>query len=159
MIPGLTGTNRSNTLLELICGILLYGVVGQLLVLCFFHDKVSMSMGWWIGVTTAVLSAYHMWWGLDRALDLNKKDAAKSIALHNLLRYGAMVIIMGIVIITETGNPLTAVFGMYGLKMGAYMQPFIYKLNQYRVQSEYGTYDNPYKGTEEEVPEEKEVNV
>ena len=127
MFPGLTGTNRSDTLIELLCGILVYGVIGQLVILCFLHDKIWLSIGWWIGVLTAVLSAYHMWWGLDRALDLGEKDAVKLITSYNLLRYAAIVIIMGIVMLTEIGNPLAAVFGVFGLKAGAYMQPFIYK--------------------------------
>ena len=127
MFPGLTGTNRSDTLIELLCGILVYGVIGQLVILCFLHDKIWLSIGWWIGVLTAVLSAYHMWWGLDRALDLGEKDAVKLITSYNLLRYAAIVIIMGIVMLTEIGNPLAAEFGVFGLKAGAYMQPFIHK--------------------------------
>ena len=127
MFPGLKGTNRSDTLIELMCDILVYGVIGQLVILCFFHDKASTSIGWWIGVLTAVLSAYHMWWGLDRALDLGEKAAVKLITSYNLLRYAAIVIIMGIVMLTEIGNPLAAVFGVFGLKAGAYMQPFIHK--------------------------------
>ena len=127
MFPGLTGKNSSDTLIELLCGILVYGVIGQLVILCFLHDKIWLSIGWWIGVLTAVLSAYHMWWGLDRALDLGEKDAVKLITSYNLLRYAAIVIIMGIVMLTEIGNPLAAVFGVFGLKAGAYMQPFIHK--------------------------------
>ena len=127
MFPGLTGTNRSDTLIELICGILVYGAVGQLVILCFLHDKIWLSIGWWIGVMCAVLGAYHMWWGLDKALDFNEKAAVKMITSYNLLRYAAIVIIMGIVMVTEIGNPLAAVFGVFGLKAGAYMQPFIHK--------------------------------
>ena len=127
MFPGLTGTNRSDTLIELLCGILVYGVVGQLVILCFLHDKIWLSIGWWIGVLCAVLGAYHMWWGLDRALDFGEKDAVKLITSYNLLRYAVIVIIMGIVMVTEIGNPLAAVFGVFGLKAGAYMQPFIHK--------------------------------
>lgn len=127
MFPGLTGTNRSDTLMELMCGILVYGVVGQLVILCFLHDKIWLSIGWWIGVLCAVLGAYHMWWGLDRALDFGEKAAVKLITSYNLLRYAIIVIIMGIVMVTEIGNPLAAVFGVFGLKAGAYMQPLIHK--------------------------------
>lgn len=127
MFPGLTGTNRSDTLIELMCGILVYGVIGQLVILCFLHDKIWLSIGWWIGVVTAVLSAYHMWWGLDRALDFGEKEAVKLITSYNMLRYAVIVVIMGVVMVTKIGNPLAAVFGVFGLKAGAYMQPFIHK--------------------------------
>lgn len=152
MFPGLTGTSRSDTLIELICGILVYGAVGQLAILCFFDDKAALSIGWWIGVLTAVLSAYHMWWGLDRALDFGEKAAVKMITSYNMFRYAALVIIMGVVMVTEIGNPLAAVFGVFGLKAGAYMQPLIHKFNKHAVQSEDEAAKIPYKDTEEEVP-------
>ena len=130
MFPGLTGTSRSETLIELICGTVLYGAVGQVLILCFWDDKGWLSIGWWIGVLCAVFGAYHMWWGLDRALDLDEKNAVKLCTSYNMLRYAAIVIIMGIVMVTEIGHPVAAVFGVFGLKAGAYMQPFIHKIKR-----------------------------
>ena len=140
MFPGLTGTNRSDTLIEMLCGILIYGVVGQLAILVFLNDKASLSIGWWIGVATALASGYHMWWGLDRALSFGEKDAVKLVTSYNMLRYAAIVVIMGVIMVTEIGNPLAAVFGVFGLKAGAYMQPLIHKFNK-------------------KTTEEKEVNV
>lgn len=140
MFPGLTGTNRNDTLIEMLCGILVYGVIGQLVILLFLNDKAALSIGWWIGVVTALVSGYHMWWGLDRALSVGEKDAVKLSTSYNMLRYVATVVIMGVVMVTEIGNPLAAVFGVFGLKAGAYMQPFIHKFNKSAV-------------------EEKEVNV
>lgn len=159
MFPGLTGTNRSDTLIEMLCGILVYGVVGQLVVLLFLYDKAALSIGWWIGVATALASGYHMWWGLDRALDFGEKDAVKFITSYNMFRYAAIVIIMGVIMVTEIGNPLAAVFGVFGLKAGAYMQPLIHKFNKHAAQSESETAEIPYMDTEEEIPKEKEVNV
>ena len=130
MFPGLKGTNRSDTLIEMMCGILVYGIIGQLVVLCFLEEKGWLSIGWWIGIVCALLGAYHMWWGLDRALDFPEKDAVKMVTSYNLLRYAAIVIILGIVMVTEIGNPLAAVFGVFGLKAGAYMQPFIHKVKR-----------------------------
>lgn len=130
MFPGLTGTNRSDTLIELICGILVYGAIGQLVILTFLHDKIWLGIGWWIGILCAVLGAYHMWWGLNRALDFDEKSAVKMITSYNLIRYAVIVIIMGIVMVTEIGNPLAAVFGVLGLKAGAYMQPLIHKIKR-----------------------------
>ena len=149
MFPGLTGTNRSDTLIELICGILVYGVIGQLVILCFLHDKIWLSIGWWIGVLTAVLSAYHMWLGLDKALDFGEKDAVKLITSYNMLRYAVIVVVMGVVMVTEIGNPLAAVFGVFGLKAGAYMQPLIHKFNKHAAQPEGEAVEKPYKESEE----------
>lgn len=133
MFPGLTGTNRNDTLIEMLCGILVYGVAGQLVILFFLNDKAALSIGWWIGVATALASGYHMWWGLDRALDYGEKEAIKMSTSYNVLRYVGTVAIMGVVMVTEIGNPLAAVFGVFGLKAGAYMQPLIHRFNKHAI--------------------------
>ncbi len=68
------------TLLELCLGILLYGAVFQIALL-FFVGELSYSIGLWIGVVLAVAGAFHMWWALDRGLDLPEKDAVKSMGV------------------------------------------------------------------------------
>ena len=57
------------TLFELCLGILLYGVAFQAAILVF-SGKSAYSAGLWIGVFLAVAGAFHMWWSLDRGLDL-----------------------------------------------------------------------------------------
>lgn len=130
MFPGLTGKTRNNTLIEMLCGILVYGVLGQIVILLFLSDKAFISAGWWIGIMTAMASGYHMWWGLDRALSLRESDATKMIISYNMIRYIVIVVIMGIVMVTEVANPLAAVLGVFGLKAGAYIQPLIHYLGK-----------------------------
>ena len=60
------------TLFELCLGIVLYGIVFQL-VLLLAARKISYSVGLWIGVALAVAGAVHMWWSLNRGLDLAAK--------------------------------------------------------------------------------------
>ena len=130
MFPGLTGKTRNNTLIEMLCGILVYGVLGKIVILLCLADKAFVSAGWWIGIVTAMGSAYHMWWGLDRALSLRESDATKMIISYNMIRYIVIVVIMGIVMVTEVANPLAAVLGVFGLKAGAYIQPFIHRVGK-----------------------------
>ncbi len=127
MLPGLTGTDRNDTLREMLCGMLLYGMIGQLVILCLIRGT-GTSLGWWIGVLTAMGCSYQMWWGLDRALDLPEGAASKKMMTYSLLRYAAIVVIMAAVMVTEIANPLTAVFGVFALKAGAYLQPLMHKL-------------------------------
>lgn len=131
MFQGLTGAKKSDTLWEMLCGILFYGAVGELVILCFFGEKMHVSIGWWIGVVTAAFCAYHMWWGLDRALDTGESGAVKLVLTYNILRYAVVVLAMGVVMVTEIGNPLAAVFGIFALKACAYMQPLIHKFNKH----------------------------
>lgn len=127
MFPGLTGASSNETLREMMCGMLLYGMIGQLIILLFIRGT-GVSLGWWIGVITALGCGYQMWWGLDRALDLSESDASKKMMTYSMLRYVAIVAIMAAVMITEIANPLAAVFGVFALKAGAYLQPLMHKL-------------------------------
>ena len=127
MFPGLTGSDSNETLKEMLCGMALYGLVGQIVILLFVRGD-GVSRGWWVGVLTAIGCGYQMWWSLDRALDLSEGDASKKVMTYSMLRYIVIVAIMAVVMITEFANPLAAVFGVFALKAGAYLQPLMHKL-------------------------------
>lgn len=131
MFPGLTGTNSNETLKEMLCGMLVYGVLGQIVIWLFIRG-IGVSLGWWIGVLTAIGCGYQMWWGLDRALDLSESEASKKMMVYCMFRYIAIVVIMAVVMITEIANPLAAVFGVFALKAGAYLQPLIHNFYKKR---------------------------
>jgi len=117
----------NETLSELIMGIVLWGVIWQIAGIWFVTDKAGCSIGLWIGIVLAVIYAAHMYRSLDRALDLPEKDAQKYMVSRNILRYGMVVLILGILMITEAANPLCAFLGLIGIKAAAYMQPFTHK--------------------------------
>ncbi len=131
MLPGLTGRDSNDTLKEMLCGMLLYGAVGQIVILLFIKGA-GISLGWWVGVLTAMGCGYQMWWSLDRALDLPESEASKKMMTYSMLRYVAIVAIMAIIMVTEVANPLAAVFGVFALKAGAYLQPLMHKLQKRR---------------------------
>lgn len=113
-------TRINRTLFELETGILLFGVVCQLFVF-LIKDKISYSLGLWMGILIAVISAFHMWWSLDRALDLPERAAVKSMSTHNILRYLFITAALVLIAISGVANPLSAFLGIMGLKASAYM--------------------------------------
>ncbi len=121
-------TKINRTLFELVVGILIYGVVCQLFVF-FVKDKMSYNIGLWIGILTALLSACHMWWTLDRALDLEEKAATKKMSTNNLIRYFVIAVILTLVGVTGVGNILAAFLGIMGLKASAYMHIITKKIS------------------------------
>ena len=129
MFPGLTGKNGSETLKEMLCGMLAYGVIGQIVILIFFRSF-DVSLGWWIGVLTAMVCGYQMWWSLNKALDLDESNAYEKMIAYSTTRYLVIVVIMAIVMITTIANPLAAVFGVFALKAGAYLQPLVHRLGK-----------------------------
>ena len=116
--------NRS--LFELETGILIFGIAGQL-ILFFFAERGLYSAAWWIGIATAAVCAVDMWWALDRGLDLEQQGATKKIMVHYMIRYVMIAIVLVIVALTDTLNPLITFAGVMGLKIGAYLNFFAKK--------------------------------
>lgn len=119
----------NRTLFELGIGILIFGVVCQLLVF-FVKDKAGYSIGLWIGIVTAFFAAVHMWWSIDRGLDFGEKAAVSYLTKHNMIRYIVIIIVIVAVAVTKIGNPLSAFLGIMGLKAGAYLQPLTKKISR-----------------------------
>ena len=115
------------TLFDLCLGILLYGVVFQAVLLCFSR-RTDYSLGLWIGVLLAVAGAIHMWWSIDRGMDQAAKQAAKTVGTNNLLRYLVLVIVMLILIYTDFANPIFMFCGYMGMKLSAYLNPWLCKI-------------------------------
>ena len=121
-------TQINRTLFELETGILIFGAVCQLLVL-LIGNKPGYSLGLWIGIVTAMAGAFHMWWSLDRALDLPEKAAVKSMSTHNIIRYLIFVLVVGAAAVTRTANPLLVFLGIMSIKASAYMHFLTQKIS------------------------------
>lgn len=116
------------TLAELCAGLILWGILCQIIGFFPAKDKSSYSIGLWYGVFTGILAGIHMWWSLDRALDFSSDAAVKAMTKSNILRYLFLVVMMGLVMISGFASPLSAFLGLIGLKVSAYIQPFTHKL-------------------------------
>lgn len=126
MLKRLKAINES--LPEIAIGIIVWGVICQVAFVWFTEQKLSYSIGLWIGIVLAQVLAYHMAWGLNRILSLDEKSATTIGAKYGMIRYGIVLIVMGILMITEFANPISAFLGVMGLKVAAYVQPFTHKL-------------------------------
>ena len=117
----------SETLKELLIGIVFYGIIVEIIGVCFIKDKIYFSIGLWFGILLAIAAAFHMWWGLNIGLDLGD-SASKYVLSQNMIRYGVIVVAFAALCIMDLGNPLAAFAGIMGLKAGAYLQPFTHKI-------------------------------
>lgn len=116
------------TLFDLCLGIFLYGLIFQV-VLLFFSRRVSYSLGLWIGVVLAIAGSIHMWWSLNRGMDQVAKQAAKTIGTNNLIRYLVLVVVMFVLIYTDFANPIFMFCGYMGMKISAYLNPWLRKIS------------------------------
>lgn len=119
---------KDNTLLELVTGIILVGVVVQIVCLIAFPNDLYNAVGLWSGVLIGCGMAIHMKRSIEDALDLGEEGAAKHIRKTYALRITVVLIVMGCVIYFEFGNPLTLLAGVIALKISAYLQPHMHKI-------------------------------
>lgn len=114
----------------LLIGIVLWGILCQLvgIILSPITDKGNYSIGLWVGVLTALMMSFHMAFTLNHVVEKDIKGAQATATVQNLIRYFIVVIILGILMVTKTGNPIAAFVGIMGLKVSAYIQPLLAKL-------------------------------
>lgn len=112
----------------LLLGIILFGILCQIAGFFFDGDKADYSRGLWIGVLTAIFMAFHMAVTLNSVVERNVKGAQAAAIVQNLIRYLIAVCVIAILAVTGIGNPLSAFAGIMGLKISAYIQPFLAKL-------------------------------
>ncbi len=126
----MTRLRKINTALPgLLLGIILFGILCQVVVFFLVEDKTGYSVGLWVGVFTAIFMAFHMAVTLNTAVERDVKGAQASATRQNIFRYFIVVVILGILMLTEVGNPLAAFAGVMGLKVSAYMQPLFARLS------------------------------
>ena len=124
MINRIKSINRA--LLELNMGIIFVGVVCQVVGIILTSNKIYYSMSLWFGVLLAVVTSYHMYRTLDKALDMGI-EASKIVISSNVIRYFVIVVIFTMIMITQIMNPLIVFLGFITLKVAAYLQPFTHK--------------------------------
>lgn len=123
------------TLLELCIGIVAYGVIFEIVLLVFSRNP-AYSIGLWIGVILALAGAFHMWWSLNRGLDLPEKAAVKSMSTQNIIRYVMIAVVLAVLMCTSFANPIFAFCGYMGMKVSAYLNPLIHRLRAGRETQE-----------------------
>ena len=70
---------KNRTVLEMELGILAVFVLSQVVSVIFPGDRLARAVSLLIGSAAAALAVLHMYRTLDRALDLDEKNASKAI--------------------------------------------------------------------------------
>lgn len=117
----------NRTLLEMWTGILLLGLICQIVGAFLVNDQVYYARGLWFGILLAVTSTIHMYRTLDRALDFDEKSASRAIFKGYMIRYVFLIIILAIIMVTRVMNPLIVFMAYMSLKVTALMQPLTHK--------------------------------
>lgn len=112
------------TVIDLVIGILIYGIFLEIIGMIFVENRVSYTLGLLLGLFAAVLLVIHMYTTLDRALDMDSKSASSYIQKRSFLRALVMLATVALGMIFQQISFFAIVIGILGLKISAFLQPF-----------------------------------
>lgn len=119
---------KNHTLFELLFGIILFGIIFQVICILVSKDYLYNAIGLWCGVAIACFMAIHMKRSIEDALDLTPDDATKHMQKSYGIRMTVVVIAVVVVLVTKIGNPIMLVIGIFPLKLAAYIQPITHRI-------------------------------
>lgn len=114
------------TLLEMHTGMLLYGIVCQVVGAFLAKDQLRYASSLWFGILFAVTGSIHMARTLDRALT-DCGSASKIITRGYVFRYLMVAVILAVISVTDVMDTLIVFLAYMSLKITAYLQPFTHK--------------------------------
>ena len=139
----------------LVAGIVINGLLIQLIGVWFVEDKIGYSIGLWYGVAIGIGMAINLATVIYDAVTFDGEgNANKRVAAKSMLRYMVVAILFGILGYFEFGNLFTAFLGVMGLKVSAYMQPLLNKI----VNKESGSFDAASIDENSEISEKEKIN-
>jgi len=111
----------------LVLGILIYGVLIELIGVWFVTDKVRYTSGLLIGVGCATFMAIHIAMIIEESVRMGKGHE-KYLSFKSVMRYLIVCAVMILMMVFKLGNMFTALIGILGLKVSAYAQPLLIKI-------------------------------
>ena len=124
---------KNKILFELLIGIVLMGILIQIICILVSKDYSYNAIGLWSGVAIACFMAIHMKRSIEDVLDLGEEGGVKRMRSTYLVRMTIVAIVMGVVIYFNLGNSITMLFCFLTLKIAAYLQPYMHKILKRRL--------------------------
>ena len=120
MIKAFKGLNEALT--GLLLGIAIYGLIVEFAGVWFVSDKLRYTSGLWIGIACAMGMGIHLAMVIEEAVRMGD-TGTKRLSFKSVLRYLVVVFVF-----FHLGNLVSAFIGVLGLKVSAYVQPFMHKM-------------------------------
>ena len=115
---------RNPMLIKLLSGMTAYLLLGELVILLFFRDDIYIGIGFFEGYLMALFMVFHMAYSIEDAVFMREDDALKHTRKSYAFRILIFVIVFSLIIFLKLGNIIAILFGIFSLKVSAYIQPF-----------------------------------
>ena len=129
------------TMIELILGIGAYGIVVLMLMtileLCFgvveraFNDGfLFVVIGFLLGIGISIVLVLLMTRTIENIVYGGGYNAKKESITGSIIRTGIVIVAIVTLLVTHIGNVFALLFGLFGLKVSAYLQPITHKIKK-----------------------------
>lgn len=126
-------------MIDLVLGIIFFGILGSFIIIglyvasvpveSFFDDSLLQIMiGYLTGILFSVILIIHMTASVERSLELGEHGALKHTRIMYIIRIVALVAVYAVMLIFGIGNVFSMLFGLFSLKLSAYIQPITHKM-------------------------------
>lgn len=121
-------SQEKKTLCLLLLGNALYAVIICIIGLFLVSDKGRFVLGTLWSALGASLVTLHLYFSLQKSLDMPEASAQKRENWQSIIRMIIMIVVVGSgLILSDYFHPLGVVLGAFALKVSAYLQPLFHK--------------------------------
>ncbi|MCI8408865.1 MAG: hypothetical protein HFJ09_06285 [Lachnospiraceae bacterium] len=120
-------SKEKKTLTGLLVGIIVYIVLITIVGVILTNNKWQFVLGTiWSGLGAAAVTI-HLYFSLQKSLDLDEDSAVKRERMQAMIRMVIMIVVIGSgLFFSQVFHPLGVVLGAFALKVSAYMQPLFH---------------------------------
>lgn len=124
---------QNEALIDLILGILIFGMLVILVGLFVAPDRLSFVLGVILGTASSVVRAVHMAVTLECQMDYGEKDARAYAMRNYMIRYLILIAVLLLSVRLGTAGMAGAVIGIFLMKPAAVLAPQIHKYIYTRI--------------------------
>lgn len=122
-------SHTKRVIIEVAAVIAIWCILGELLIFFTIDESLKVMLGFLLGSIIAIVSFVHMGVSLENSLDMLEEEPAKKNTVKTfIIRAVVIALVMFAAFLSGYFNLLAIVFGMFGLKVGAYAQPLVDKI-------------------------------
>lgn len=119
--------NINRTVWELLLGILLTGVILEILGVMIAGDKLYYSIGLLIGVILAVFMTFSISSSVQQAVDRGEGGAKVKMISSYVIRTVVVLLVIILTSVMKLGSLVGLLLGVMTLKVAAYIQPYTHR--------------------------------
>lgn len=119
---------------DMMTGLVIWGAAVMVVLEIVSQNRAAMAVGVLVGLLTAAGLILHMYRHLDIALDMDSEHAQRHTQFAAMQRFAIMAVVLAVSMTWYRYiHPVGMVFGIFGVKICALMQPWVHRVKSSRT--------------------------